>query len=77
MEQAAKTEAVWCEFHERLRAFVSRRVKRPVDVEDILQEVFVRIYRKCETVQQRASLPARMFQITRNAIATTIPVRVL
>ena len=38
MEQAAKTEAVWREFHERLRAFVSRRVKRPADVEDILQD---------------------------------------
>jgi len=69
MEQAAKTEAVWREFHERLRAFVSRRVKRPADVEDILQDVFVRIHRKFETVQQRASLPAWMFQITRNAIA--------
>ena len=69
MEQAAKTEAVWREFQERLRAFVSRRVKRPADVEDILQEVFVHIHRKFETVKQRASLPAWMFQITRNAIA--------
>jgi len=69
MEQAAKTEALWREFQERLRAFVSRRVKRPADVEDILQEVFVRIHRKLETVQQRDSLPAWVFQITRNAIA--------
>jgi RNA polymerase sigma-70 factor, ECF subfamily len=69
MEQAAKTEALWREFQVRLRAFVSRRVKRPADVEDILQEVFVRIYRHLEAVQQRESLGAWVFQITRNAIA--------
>jgi RNA polymerase sigma-70 factor (ECF subfamily) len=38
-------------------------------VEDILQEVFVRIHRYLETVQQRESLTAWVFQITRNAIA--------
>jgi RNA polymerase sigma-70 factor (ECF subfamily) len=69
MEQAAKTEAVWREFQERLRAFVSRRVKRPADVEDILQEVFLRIHRNLETVKQRDRLAAWVFQITRNAIA--------
>jgi RNA polymerase sigma-70 factor (ECF subfamily) len=69
MDQAAKTEAVWREFHERLRAFVSRRVKRPADVEDILQEVFLRIHRSLESVKQRDSLAAWVFQITRNAIA--------
>lgn len=69
MEQPAKTEAVWREFQERLRAFVSQRVQRPADVEDILQEVFVRIHRYFETVQQSESLTAWVFQITRNAIA--------
>jgi RNA polymerase sigma-70 factor (ECF subfamily) len=69
MEQAAKTEALWREFRERLRAFVSRRVKRLADVEDILQEVFVHIHRHLGTVQQRDRLPAWVFQITRNAIA--------
>jgi RNA polymerase sigma-70 factor (ECF subfamily) len=65
---AAATEAVWREFHERLRAFVSRRVARVADVEDILQEVFLRIHRGIDSIQQRDRLPAWVFQITRNVI---------
>lgn len=62
------TEAVWREFHDRLRAFVSRRVPQPADVEDILQEVFMRIHRAIDSIQQRDRLPAWVFQITRNTI---------
>ncbi len=62
------TEVIWHEFQERLRAFVSRRVRRPADVEDILQEVFMRIHRGIDSIQQRDRLPAWVFQITRNAI---------
>jgi RNA polymerase sigma-70 factor, ECF subfamily len=64
----AATEVVWREFHDRLRAFVSRRVSQPADVEDILQEVFIRIHRGIDSIQQRDRLPAWVFQITRNAI---------
>jgi RNA polymerase sigma-70 factor (ECF subfamily) len=64
----SETEAIWREFHARLRAFVSRRVRRPADVEDVLQEVFVRIHLGIAKVQDRERLPAWIFQITRNAI---------
>ncbi len=62
------TEAIWREFHKRLKAFVSRRVRRTDDVEDILQEVFVRIHRGISSIQQQERLPAWVFQITRNVI---------
>ena len=61
-------EAIWREFHGRLRTFVSRRVRRPADVDDILQEVFIRVHRGIGTLQSRERLPAWIFQITRNAI---------
>lgn len=64
----AVTEVIWREFHNRLRAFVSRRVSQPADVEDILQEVVMRIHRGVDSIQQRDRLPAWVFQITRNAI---------
>ena len=64
----AATEVIWHEFHNRLRAFVSRRVSQRADVEDILQEVFLRIHRGVDSIQQRDRLPAWVFQITRNAI---------
>ena len=64
----AETEVIWREFHDRLRAFVSRRVSQPADVEDVLQEVFIRIHRGLDSIQQRDRLPAWVFQVTRNAI---------
>jgi RNA polymerase sigma-70 factor (ECF subfamily) len=64
----AATEAVWREFHDRLRAFVSRRVPQSADVEDVLQEVFMRVHRGIGSIQQRDRLPAWVFQIARNAI---------
>lgn len=67
-EPTRRTETVWREFHERLRAFISRRVRRQADVEDILQEVIVRIHRAIDSIQQQERLPAWMFQITRNVI---------
>jgi RNA polymerase sigma-70 factor, ECF subfamily len=67
-EPILETEAIWREFHERLRAFISRRVPRPADVEDILQEVFIRIYRSVDSLHNRERLASWLFQITRNAI---------
>jgi len=43
-------------------------VRRPADVEDILQEVFIRIHRGIDSIQQRERLPAWVFQITRNVV---------
>jgi RNA polymerase sigma-70 factor (ECF subfamily) len=68
-ERAARTEAVWQEFQARLHAFVLRRVKAPPDADDILQEVFVRIHRNLDKIQEQDRLTAWIFQITRNAIA--------
>lgn len=61
-------EAVWSEFSGRLRAFIARRVRHPEDVDDLLQEVFLRIHRSSGTLERADRLPAWLFQITRNAI---------
>lgn len=63
-----ETEALWREFNRRLRAFVSRRIPRYADVEDILQEAFIRIHRSVDSIQKRERLSAWIFQITRNVI---------
>lgn len=64
----ADTEAVWRDFHDRLRAFVSRRVPQPADVDDVLQEIFLRVHRGIGSIQQSDRLPAWIFQVARNAI---------
>jgi RNA polymerase sigma-70 factor (ECF subfamily) len=67
-ESTLKTEDIWREFHQRLQAFISRRVPRPADAEDVLQEVFIRIHRSLGSLENRERLPSWLFQITRNAI---------
>jgi RNA polymerase sigma-70 factor, ECF subfamily len=62
------SQGVWEDFHGRLRSFVSRRVKQPADVDDVVQEVFLRIHRNLSTVKDEARLPAWIFKIASNAI---------
>jgi RNA polymerase sigma-70 factor (ECF subfamily) len=62
------TEGIWQELHTNLRAFIARRVP-PEDVDDLLQEVFVRIHRGLATLAQRERVQAWVYQITRNTIA--------
>lgn len=68
---AAKTseiKVIWQEFHQRLRSFILQRVNNPADADDILQEVFVRIYQHLTTIQDSDRLQSWIFQITRNAV---------
>ena len=41
----AEARSAWSELETRLRPYVSRRVASPSDVDDVLQEIFVRMYR--------------------------------
>ncbi|MBO3749998.1 sigma-70 family RNA polymerase sigma factor [Streptosporangiaceae bacterium NEAU-GS5] len=52
----------------RLVAFVARRIDRPDDAEDIVQDVLMRIGRSAETLRDIERLEAWVYQITRNAI---------
>jgi RNA polymerase sigma-70 factor, ECF subfamily len=61
-------KTVWQEFHRRLRGFILQRVHNPADVDDILQEVFVRIYQRLATIRDTDRLQSWIFQIARNVI---------
>ncbi len=70
-KRAAKspdTQAIWRQVHGGLRAFVSKRVAGEADVEDILQDVFLRIHRRLDGLKDPRRLLPWVFQITRNAI---------
>jgi RNA polymerase sigma-70 factor (ECF subfamily) len=65
---ASETDLIWSEFGDRLRRFVARRVANEADVEDILQEVFLRVHERLDTLDRADRLTSWLFQITRNAI---------
>ena len=63
----AASEQMWRELYDRLHAFIARRVA-PSDVDDLVQEVFLRIHRRIDTLDESDRLDAWAYQITRNAI---------
>jgi RNA polymerase sigma-70 factor (ECF subfamily) len=64
----ATTEVLWDAFHQRLRSFVARRIENPADVDDIVQDIFVRIHERIDSVEHDERVPAWIYQIARNSI---------
>jgi RNA polymerase sigma-70 factor (ECF subfamily) len=56
------------EFAHSLKSFIAKRIASPQDAEDVLQEVFYRIYRHIDTLKEEGKAQAWTFQIARNAI---------
>lgn len=65
---ANDTHLLWTEFSDRLRGFIAWRVANEADAEDILQEVFLRIHQRVDSVQHAERVSGWLFQITRNVI---------
>ena len=60
---------IWLRVHDGLRAFIARRVADDAEVEDILQDVFLRMHRRLDSLRDPRRLVSWVFQITRHAIA--------
>ncbi len=64
----SRTQHIWAEFGGRLRVFIARRVNDEADVEDILQDVFLRIHARLDSLDDQRKFGGWVYQITRNAI---------
>lgn len=62
------TEELWQLVHDGLRTFIAKRVNDQGHVDDILQDVFVRVHRQIDSVSDPGRLVSWIYQITRNAI---------
>jgi RNA polymerase sigma-70 factor, ECF subfamily len=62
------TDTAWAELHTNIRGFVARRVRQPADVDDIVQQVFLRVHRALPTLRDADKLPAWIYQTTRRTI---------
>ncbi len=63
------TTAVWEQFAQKLRYFIMSKVSGKQDVEDILQEVFIKVHQNLKGLKEVNKLESWLYQITRNAIA--------
>lgn len=62
------TEELWQLLHDSLRAFIAKRVDDHGHVDDILQEVFIRVHRQIDSVNKPSRVVSWIYQIARNAI---------
>ena len=63
------SEQLWETFSAPLQQFILRRVSDPHSAEDILQDVFLKIHTRIDTLHQQDRVAAWIYQIARNAIA--------
>ena len=63
------TQQIWDEFSAALRTFIRRRVKDDHVADDLLQDVFVRIHDKLDSLADEDRLAAWLFRIARNTIS--------
>lgn len=59
----------WRELEAKLRPFVARRVRSSADVDDVVQDVFVRMQRGLGGLRDEERFGAWVYQVARSAIA--------
>jgi RNA polymerase sigma-70 factor, ECF subfamily len=63
------SEQLWETFSAPLHQFILRRVRDPHNAEDILQDVFLKIHTRIDSLHQQDRVTSWIYQIARNAIA--------
>ena len=61
-------ENIWQEFSDRLYGFIAKRVDNHEDARDILQDIFLKIHSKKDTLKDSKKIVSWIYQLTRNAI---------
>ena len=61
-------ESIWQEYRSNLKAFIHSRVSDSDEVDDLLQNIMIKVYQKHHTVKSSTSVKSWLFQVTNNAI---------
>ena len=68
MDSQYNTLEIWESFSNKLERFIKSKINNTSDAEDILQEVFLKIHKNINTLDDKDKLPAWIYSITRNSI---------
>lgn len=61
-------EDIWTAYQARLRGFLSARVSNPADVDDLLQEIMIKVHTGLPSLEEPAKLQPWLFQTARRTI---------
>jgi len=62
------TEKIWTEYHRKLLSFIKKRVSDAAMAEDILQEIFVKVHTRIDSLKEDIKLESWLYQIARNTV---------
>lgn len=65
---APEARGVWNEIEDRLRPYVARRAVSPSEVDDVLQEIFIRIHRGLENLRDGERFGAWVYRIAEHVV---------
>lgn len=65
----AAARGAWKDLDAKLRPFIARRVRSPSDVDDVVQNVFLRMQRAMSDLRDDQRFGPWVYQVTRSAIA--------
>lgn len=69
ISMASDTEHLWQQMHTGIRGFVSRRIRQPADVDDVVQRVFLRVHEGLSSLRDEDRIHAWVYRTATNAIA--------
>ena len=61
-----ETEAIWTAFSDQLKQFILSRTADESLADDILQDVFLKIHSRIDTLKDDTKIRGWIYQITRN-----------
>ena len=61
-------EQIWSEYRASLKSFLHSKVSSPEEVDDLLQEIMIKIYENLSTVKSESSLKSWLFQVANHTI---------
>lgn len=62
------TEEIWKEFNQSLKKFIRSKVSDSNDIEDLMQDIFIKLHQNIGQLNDETKVKAWIFRITRNAI---------
>jgi len=63
-----EARGAWKELEQRLRPYLARRVASPVDVDDLLQDIFVRMHQSLASLRDEERFGGWVYRIANSAI---------
>ena len=59
---------IWSEYRASLKSFLHSKVSSPDEVDDLLQEIMIKIYENLSTVKSEGSIKSWLFQVANHTI---------